>query len=349
MELTLFSSDSSGQYKKDIYNVIAAPYNSKYRFRYRSKYIEPKLHTKLSNNSLVGTKVLIAFRTNSDKDSIEPFVVPIRWGVINKTYFNNEICVIDFNIKGYPEFNQDYKTASNSKESNSAYTKKLFAKEGINNKYVLDYVLNIVSHSEDDFARQESLWISIIGALKHHAPFINTSFFRTVLPAKSNTFADSLILKGSQYKEIEIWHFCSEDSKSKISNVEIQCNTNYLNPVSGDKDQIECRYDRVNYGFQAVKGKKGLKSQIVFKITSLNEKRELDYDTETKICVPVVLKTKILKKIIQAFLSFLGSGRIVAFSTLMSLDTVTLSNWGWLLLITGAIAPSISWLMSNED
>lgn len=32
MELTLFSSDSSDQYKKDIYIVIAALYNSEYRF-----------------------------------------------------------------------------------------------------------------------------------------------------------------------------------------------------------------------------------------------------------------------------------------------------------------------------
>lgn len=350
MEITLFSSDSSGQYKKDIYNVIAAPYNSEYRFRYRSQYIDPKLHTALSENKLEGAKALIVFRTNSDKEDIEPFFVPIRWAVIKKSYFNNEICVIDFIIKTYPEFNQEYRSVTTSKESNSAFAKNVFTKEGINERYAIDYILNIVSRTEGDFDRQEDLWISIIGALKHHAPFANTSFFRTVLPSKNNSFAESLTLKESQYKEIELWHFCSEESKSKISEVEIQCDLNYINPVFGNKDQIECRYDRVNYGFQAVKGKKNLKSQIVFRITSLDDNREKDYNTETKICIPVVIKRKIVGKITRAVLSAFGSGCIVAFSALMAVDPITTPNWCLLLLLlVGTITPAVSWLISSED
>ena len=34
----LFSSDSTPQYEKDIFNVIAAPKNGEYRFRYKKEY-----------------------------------------------------------------------------------------------------------------------------------------------------------------------------------------------------------------------------------------------------------------------------------------------------------------------
>lgn len=41
-ELILFSSDSNVQYEKDIYNVIALPFNGKYRFRYKAEYVDPQ-------------------------------------------------------------------------------------------------------------------------------------------------------------------------------------------------------------------------------------------------------------------------------------------------------------------
>ncbi len=38
--VVLFSSDSNPQYEKDIYSVIVLPYNGKYRFRYKNKYVD---------------------------------------------------------------------------------------------------------------------------------------------------------------------------------------------------------------------------------------------------------------------------------------------------------------------
>ena len=40
----LFSSDSTPQYEKDIYNVIALPINGEYRFRYKKEYIDLRQH-----------------------------------------------------------------------------------------------------------------------------------------------------------------------------------------------------------------------------------------------------------------------------------------------------------------
>ena len=351
MELTLFSSDSSGQYKKDIYNVIAAPYNSEYRFRYTTQYIEPSLFTQLKENTLANSKALIVFRRNSDKQGVNPFMVPIRWVTIKKSYLINEICIIDFVIKDYPEYNQAFKEASTSEEKNQKFSKAFFDEEGRCNKYVLGYIPNIVSRTKCDYERQEALWISIIQALKNYSAFSNTSFYRTLLPTKrKNKFAKSLIIKESQYKEIEIWHYCSEESKSKISELEIQCDTNYINPVFGNKDRIECRYDRINYGFQAIKGKNNLKSQIVFRIKNIDENLTPDYSSETKISIPVILKRKWSKRIIRSILSVVGSAAVLAFSALISIETIDFPNWAFVVvLLIGTIAPAISWFISSEE
>lgn len=351
MELTLFSSDSSGQYKKDIYNVIAAPYNSEYRFRYRTQYVDPILHEQLKGNTLKNSRALVVFRTNSDKANVDPFMVPIRWVRIKNTYYNNEICIIDFIINEYPEFKQAFKEASVSKEQNTKYSRQFFEQEGRNAKYVLNYVADIVSRTECDFDRQEALWISVIQALKHHPSFSNTSFFRTILPSsRQKAFAKSLVIKESQYKEIELWHFCSEETTSKTSEVEIQCDPNFINCVSGNKDRIECRYDRVNYGLQAIKAKNNLKTQIVFRVFNVDDEQTRDYDTETTIRIPVTLKRKCAKRLIRALLTFLGSACIAALSALVSVESLEIPEWAfWLMLIVGAIAAPISWLISSEE
>ena len=82
----------------------------------------------------------------------------------------------------------------------------------------------------------------------------------------------------------------------------------------------------------------------------MDDNREKDYNTETKICIPVVIKRKIVGKITRAVLSAFGSGCIVAFSALMAVDPITTPNWCLLLLLlVGTITPAVSWLISSED
>ncbi len=307
MELTLFSSDSSTQYKKDIYNVIAAPYNSEYRFRYRTQYIEESLKTQLQNKKLIDERAIVVFRTTSDKPGIKPFMVPIRWVTIKDTYLSDEICIIDFIIQEYPQFVQNFKEAVISLENNQKYSESFFEKKASHEMYVLPFAIDAASREKYDYEHQESAWISIVEALKHYEPFKNTSFFRTLLPSESkNEFASQMTIKDREYKQIEIWHFCSEDSDAKSSCVSIQCDSNYLNSISGNSDRIECRYDKINYDFQAVNGRSKIRSNITFRIYTLDEEQNPDYKSETKIVVPVKLKRRWGKRILRTGLSFLG-------------------------------------------
>ncbi len=75
----LFSSDSTPQYEKDIYNVIALPVNGQYRFRYKKEYIDSSLRNREKQVLKNGSRVLIAFRTNSIDPACPPgrFIVPI--------------------------------------------------------------------------------------------------------------------------------------------------------------------------------------------------------------------------------------------------------------------------------
>ncbi len=348
MELTLFSSDSSGQYKKDIYNVIAAPANSHYQFRYTKEYIDKKLISKLKDNMFVGAKSLIVFRTNTDTSSKKPFLVPIRWAVIEKTELASEICVIDFVIKEYPVFNNTFAEAAISEEKNIEYSTEFFDEIGRHDRYVLDYIIDLVSLEKTEQSGQANAWLSIVNSLTNYSVFKKTSFFRTVLP-KEDESDGYLTFNEKECKEVELWHHCAKEVPSKALKVFVQCDPNYINSIFGNEDRIECRYDRISHIFQALKTNKKIKSQITYRIYTLNNDN-IDYTSETKIGIPVAFKNNNKKKLLQTFFSVIGSASLLAFSPLISKDIIEFGSWLSLLLLgIGVIFPAISLLISSKE
>lgn len=350
MEITLFSSDSNGQYKKDIYNVIAAPRNATYRFRYKSKYIEESLLSKIKENSLVGAKALIAFRTNSDQPEIQPFMVPIRWATIKETFFISEICIVTFTVEEYPQFNQAFLSAAKDFQSNKAFAQKFFRKNDWNEKYVFPLIPDMVDRGVGEDQDSEKRWISVIEALKQHSSFSNSIFYRTVLPAQdNNTYPSHFELKEKDYEEVELWHYCANDTAICSADVEIVTDSNLINPISGSKSKIECRYDRSQYGFQALQGTKGSMAQITFNIVSLDENGTPMKSEETKITLEANIKKRWSQRIVRAILSFVGSALISAVATIASLDTEFPLWICIVLLLIGSLLAAVNWLFSGDD
>lgn len=349
MEISLFSSESNIQYKKDIYNVIAAPQNALYRFRYKSKYIDESLLPDIKNNKLIGSQVLILYRSNSDQANVEPFMVPIRWGVIEETFFISEICIITFRVKNYPLFNQDFIDAAQNEQSNILFSKKFFEVNNRNEKYVLPIIPNVVNRIDSNSKDSEKGWISIIEALKHHKTFSKSVFYRTVLPKNDReSHPMTFELKEKDYKEIEIWHYCSDDTAICAADVEILCDPNLINPISGTKNKLECRYDRTKYAFQALKGGKGLKGQITFNIKTLDENDSPMKSEETKICIPTDIKKRWSSRIGRAVLSFAGSALISVVATFASLQT-EMPLWICIvMLLTGSLFAAVNWLIGED-
>ena len=107
--ITLFSSESTEKYIKDIFAVLALPRNADYRFRYEKKYVENKV-CNLFDDSInsAGTKALIAFRSKNIEEENKRFIVPIRWVEITKVEYRSDFYTVMFKVLGYPTFTQAF-------------------------------------------------------------------------------------------------------------------------------------------------------------------------------------------------------------------------------------------------
>lgn len=346
MVLTLFSSDSSQQYKKDVLNVIAAPYNSEYRFRYKKEYIEENVESYLSDKSANNKRAIIVYRTNSDKSEVDPFMVPVRWCKIKKIDYENDICIITFVVKEYPQFSSDFLKASMSREANIKYTSDYFKEKNIDNYYVLPYAIKAVSLNSIKPQQDGSNWINIADALNKHETFSNTLFFQTSLPTKINS--STLKIKEHSQKTVIISHYCCEDIDNYNADLSIECNNDIIQPVTEKHLTLDCRYDKVPHIFEAKKSTGYSKTQIIFNIKSVNKPINED---ETKIIIPVKTKRKWRNRLFKSIFSFLSviSLTLIASWGTFSSEDVEKNLLIYIILIIGALAAPLSNLIFGEE
>ena len=340
----LFSSDSTPQYEKDIFNVIASPVNGEYRFRYKKEYIDVNLLNQLRETLKPGTRVLIAFRTNSAdiKASIEPFMVPIRWAEIDALEEIEKIVIIKFITKGYPTFSATFETASNSLQSNVDFSHKYFIDNHKNNVFLSNSIPDIVSFTDsEDINNQERAWIRIIEALSKYDKFFDKVFFmtETLLPEKTKRVE----MKEGKSQTIKIVQFNSNEHSIKEASVEIQYDTTVLVSSHGDKDRIECRYDVLEYGFIPKNKTAKMKTHVTFNFLSD------DGNQKTKIRIPVIIKQSLFMPIISAAFSLIGAIGVGLNGVLsLFMDKVPLKI-GMPLFVAGSISLAIASFISKRE
>lgn len=337
----LFSSDSNPQYEKDIYNVIALPYNGEYRFRYKAKYIDPQSINGLSKDEH-GERVLIAFRTNSadEEKSIEPFVVPIRWAVLDKVERIDQIYIINFTVKDYPVFSTRFETASQSYEKNVAFSREFFSVQNRNKIFISTVMPDFAlpNESEDvNSSVQEKAWIRIIEALSQHNAFRHQFFFKTIssIDSESKTFE----IRENHRRAIEIVHYNSDDKSANSASVDIQYDSDVITSVLGNHERIECRYDKNSFSFIPKYINQRIDTQITFNIKADNS------DKETKIRIPVRIRRSNEKRIIRAIVSFAGAA-------LVGIGSVIVDMTLWLKIpffLLGSSLVAITWMFSKGD
>jgi len=340
-ELVLFSSNSNIQYEKDIYNVIALPFNGRYRFRYKAEYIDSQIIQDLEEEAS-GKRVLIAFRTNSasEDEIIEPFVVPIRWAVLDNVQRIDKIYIINFTAKDYPVFSSDFETTSQSYKRNVAFSKDFFSTSERNKIFVSSVIPNIALPEESpdiDSPIQEKAWIRIIEALSQHDIFKRQFFFKTIIPI--NPVSKAFEMKENQRSEIEIVHYNSDDKSAISATVNIQYDSGVMTSVFGDHERIECRYDKNSFPFIPKYINQEIDSQITFNIkTDKSEK-------ETKIRIPVRIKRSNKRRWIRAGISFLGALLLGVGGVLDCLSTPIKA----ILFILGSGVVAATWLYSKGE
>ena len=340
-DLVLYSSDSNVQYEKDIYNVIALPFNGEYRFRYKTEYVDPQIIHYL-DNQISGKSVLIAFRTNSasEDEKIDPFVVPIRWAVVDEVQRIDKIYIINFTVKEYPVFSSEFETASQSYARNVEFSKKFFSVAERNKAFVSSVIPNLTLPEEDsniNSPTQEKAWIQIIEALSQHDIFKKQFFFKTATPINPTTKA--LEMKENKRSKIEIVHYNSDDKSAISATVNIQYDSDVITSVFGGQERIECRYDKNSFPFIPKYINQTIYSQITFNIKTDGMEKE------TRIRIPVRIKRSNCRRWIRVGISFIGAILLGIGSVLDCLSTPLKV----VLFILGSGMVASTWLFSKGE
>lgn len=340
----LFSSDSTPQYEKDIFNVIAAPINGEYRFRYKKEYIDVNLLNHLKEKLQPGARVLIAFRTNSaDKNTpVDPFMVPIRWAEIDNLEEIDKIVIIKFITKEYPTFSSAFEKACGSREDTVAFSKRYFIDNNKNGVFVTESIPDVVSKIDGNgIDDQERAWIRIIEALSQYERFFDKIFFKTdtIIPEKIKRVK----MKEGKSCTIKIAQFNSNEHSEKEASVEIQYDTTVLVSSHGDKDRIECRYDILEYGFIPKSKTAKMKTQVTFNFLSD------DGAQKTKIRVPVTIKQSVFMPLISAILGLIGAVGVGLNGVLSLFMEKVPPNIGVPLFVAGSISLAIASFISKRE
>ena len=175
---TLFTSDYRPRYTNDVLSVLALPEGLEFQFRYEQKYIDHTLIHRVSENknSIIGTKILIAFRSTVHLDGQDNvFIVPIRWATLVDVIRITDFYILRFKVGNYPElFNN---SSGISLQSICRFSNKFLnslSGKG-ENAFVITGFTDLVR--PDETFNKDS-WINICKQLAQHPKFKDTYFLK---------------------------------------------------------------------------------------------------------------------------------------------------------------------------
>lgn len=316
---TLFSSESTNQYIKDIFSVLALPRGSVYRFRYDKKYIIPELLADFAAPDMHrNKKVLIAFRSTNKADRNKSFIIPVRWGTIRAI---NQIIngyTIDFIIDGYPNYTQEFKNVCSSFETlNQTAVQYLYSQGNVKNDYaVWNGILPCVDPTSDNPAdRDNEFWTQIVSAITkipHYSQtlFIRCSKFYTeeiddndqIIKTDCNKSEPFYELVEGKCSYVDVEYFSNEYSKEINREIKAYIDEAIISKAKGLRSIIESRYGKITLGFQPQKVSNRTISEIVFSSVS-NRNDELPTD----ITYPIIIVKDKGYKIKKAIMTVLGA------------------------------------------
>lgn len=267
--ITLFSSESTKQYVKDIFTVLALPRDAEYQFRYETKYVESGVRSLFSSDYNIGTKALVVFRSKNIENEDKLFVVPIRWVEIIRVSLVADFYTVTFRVKSYPSFSNEFKDTSYSFDKISACAKQILVG---NNKdlAVLKGGLSIVgNHSErNDSNRENENWLNIVNTISR-IPQYNRYYFLRCSPFLSSNGTPCVFennvstLEEEKCAYLQIDYYQREYSDSDQNEIEVIFDSTLVSRSSGLSAKMEARYDSIRLGFQPKNTMNGTLSEII--------------------------------------------------------------------------------------
>lgn len=340
--ITLFSSDSRPQYVKDVFNVLALPHGSVYRFRYKEKYIHSDVIEHLGGSKIKGTKALIVFRTNLDVTEDKHFFVPVRWALIKSVQKSADFYLIDFVVQDFVTFNKDFDDNRRSFSGINSLAKGYFTTKDKVEAFVVKNTPNIVISSNKTIKIKEKedteRWLKVIETLHVYPTFEKCYFFKASIIRtrfekinKVGTMREG----GRTNINIDYNNFC-DISDSEIN---IEYDESLLIPSGDKKIKIECRYDSALFAFKAKSVLSKTPTQIIFNCRS-------SQDIETKIKIPLEIKRNYFFLLARVILSLAGA---ILIGLPGILPDTTPAKTTVPMFIAGSLLIAFNWLIPYKE
>lgn len=318
--LTLFSSDSTVQYTKDIFSVLSLPRDSIFQFRYQSQYVEDYVKTYFQNDKGgTGHRVLIAFRSNASADEKDMFILPIRWAVITSVKLFSDVYSVYFKLTGYPTFTQAFKNSVSDYSKINEYAKNFFKKYNKDiavHSFPLDAV-EIVNR--DDIEIDTENWRSIVEAFTKIPLYSNCYFLKCSSlytekfksRKKQKTIVDCPIKDGhfvlteGKCTNLNIEYYSSTYDRQREQKIEVLVDENVVRKVKGMRTLFQSRYGCVTLGFQSKSNSNNTVSEI-----NIHTEGSLPDVIQTDAVFPIITQKNKAYKIRRSIIMGIGAALV---------------------------------------
>ena len=355
--MTLLSSESTIQYIKDVFSVLAIPRGCEYRFRYDKQYIVRELLADFSDSKkMVGKKVLIAFRSANTASKENSFIIPIRWGTIKRINSITNGYTIDFIVEDYPNYTQEFRNACSSfSQLNQMGIQSLYSTDGMVDYAVWNGILPFVDpKSVSNPERDNEFWTQIVSAITmipaySQMLFIRCSNFYTETIDNENTVLSKECNKNERFYElvegqcsyVDIDYYSKAYDKGINREIKAFIDDNIVSKAKGLRTVIESRYGKITIGFQPHKVQNRTISEIVF--SSMSDKEN---ELSTDITYPIIIIKDKTYKIKKSMMMILGA-ILVALPGIIGDALHILWNIGF--AVSGAIVLGINTYLESKE
>lgn len=309
--ITLFSSEATEQYIKDIFSVLSLPRGSRFEFRYQSDYIDPKVISIFDNFTAKDTiRAIITFCSDNKSDE-KSFYIPIRWVTIDSVEKLSNAYIVGFYICGYPEYSSDFKNESRSFEGINRNTINFFQNINRSKYAVWGEPLTIVE-TIDSCEREKENWFEIVSRLTLVSGYEDYYFFRCsslysksvgknkLKKSKCKKQGNLFIIEYGKSAYIDIEFFSKKYDNKKKRQISVFVDDNKLSKTQGLKTSLQSRYGSIKLGFQTKKVATNTITEIVINTGALDE-------FQTEIILPVIIVKKIYKRIFKSLVTAVGA------------------------------------------
>lgn len=311
--ITLFSSNSTVQYTKDIFSVLSLPRGSVFQFRYQNNYIDPRVRGIFDNNQNLDLKALIAFRSKSGSPNDQCFYVPIRWVKVKSIMQISNGYTVNFEINGYPNYTSDFRNKSTSFQGINESAQLFFQQMG-NTDYAVWGESLVIVNFDDDADRDSENWFEIVRRLTLLPDYKNYYFLKCSSPyiekinneifkkEKCNIKKNFTQFMEGKCVYIDIEYYSANYEPNKKRQIDVFVDENILSKAKGLRTTLQSRYGTIKIGLQPKKVMNKTITEVV-----INTNSSTPNELQTEIIFPIVVIKNKIHKLWKSIITSIGA------------------------------------------